>query len=200
VQHHLDHVSTISQYYKDAAAGKLPNVSFVESDPFGNVNHESDEHPPSNVQVGEKFTHDIMTALVKSPDWLSSAMFLTYDEHGGYYDHVAPPAAPKPDNIAPMLQPGDTPAAFDRYGIRVPAMVISPYAKKHYVSHTVYDHTSILHFIETRFGLPTLTNRDKAADPMLGMFDFTKASNPKPTIPNAPIDPVGAAACIALHP
>ena len=71
-------------------------------------------------------------------------MFLTYDEHGGFYDHVAPPAAPKPDNIAPMLQPGDTPGAFDRYGIRVPAMVISPYAKQHFVSHTVYDHTSIL--------------------------------------------------------
>ena len=142
------------QYYKDAAAGKLPQVAFVESDPFGDVNHESDEHPPANVQVGEKFTHDVMQALVNSPNWSSSAMFLTYDEHGGYYDHVAPPPAPKPDNIAPMLQPGDTPAAFDRYGIRVPAIVISPYARKHFVSHTVYDHTSILRFIEKRFGLP----------------------------------------------
>jgi phospholipase C len=131
---------------------------------------------------------------------LSSAMFLTYDEHGGYYDHVAPPPAPKPDNIAPMLKPGDTPGAFDRYGIRVPAIVVSPYAKPHFVSHTVYDHTSILRFIETRFGLPALTKRDKAANPMLGMFDFTKVSNPNPTLPAAPLDPAGVAACTALHP
>ena len=82
----------------------------------------------------------------------------------------------------------------------MPAIVISPYAKKHFVSHTVYDHTSILHFIETRFGLPTLTKRDKAADPMLGMFDFTKMSNPKPTIPDAPISAAGKAACTKLHP
>jgi phospholipase C len=200
VQQHSNHIATISQYKTDAANGTLPQVSFVESDPFGKVNVESDEHPPANVQVGEKFTHDIMTALVNSPNWSSSAMFLTYDEHGGYYDHVAPPAAPKPDNIAPMLQPGDASGAFDRYGIRVPAMVISPYAKEHFVSHTVYDHTSILHFIETRFGLPTLTNRDQAADPMLGMFDFTQVEHPHPILPNAPVDPAGQAACSQLHP
>jgi len=200
VQKHNSHIAKIAQYYKDAAAGKLPQVAFVESDPFGNVNHESDEHPPANVQVGEKFTHDVIQALVKSPNWSSSAMFLTYDEHGGYYDHVAPPPAPKPDSIPPMLKAGDTPAAFDRYGIRVPAMVISPYARKHYVSHTVYDHTSILRFIEKRFGLPNLTNRDKAANPMLGMFDFTKVSNPKPKLLAAPVDPAGTSACIAAHP
>jgi phospholipase C len=99
-----------------------------------------------------------------------------------------------------MLQAGDTPAAFDHYGIRVPAIVVSPYARKHFVSHTVYDHTSILRFIETRFGLPALTNRDKAANPMLGMFDFTKMSNPKPTLVNAPVDAAGTSACIAAHP
>jgi phospholipase C len=200
VQKHSSHIAKMPQYYKDAAAGKLPQVAFVESEPFGDVNHESDEHPPANVQVGAKFTHDVMQALIKSPNWSSSAMFLTYDEHGGYYDHVAPPPAPKPDNIAPMLQPGDTPAAFDRYGIRVPAIVVSPYARKHFVSHTVYDHTSILRFIEKRFGLPNLTNRDKAANPMLGMFDFTKVSNPKPTLLAAPVDSAGAAACSAAHP
>jgi phospholipase C len=193
-------VVPFSQYSTDAKNGTLPQVSFVESDPFGKVNDESDEHPPANVQVGEKLVHDVMQALVNSPDWSSSAMFLTYDEHGGFYDHVAPPAAVKPDNIAPMLQPGDTPGAFDRYGIRVPAIVISPYAKQHYVSHTVYDHTSILHFIETRFALPTLTNRDAHADPMLGMFDFTTVSHAHPILPNAPVDPNGVSACSALHP
>ena len=162
--------------------------------------YESDEHPSANVQVGQKFTHDVMQALVKSPNWSSSAMFLTYDEHGGYYDHVAPPAAAKPDNIAPMLQARrhagrvrplrDPGAGHGHLAVR----------KKHFVSHTVYDHTSILHFIETRFGLGTLTKRDKAANPMLGMFDFTNVSNPKPTIVDAPIDPVQKAACAVLQP
>jgi phospholipase C len=200
VQKHQSHIAPMKQYYADAKAGKLPQVSFVEASPLGKVNVESDEHPPANVQVGQKFTHDVIKALVGSPNWSSSALFLTYDEHGGYYDHVAPPAAVKPDNIPPMLQPGDAPGAFNRYGIRVPSMVISPYAKKHFVSHTVYDHTSILRFIETRFGLPALTKRDKAANPMLGMFNFTKMSNPHPTVPNAIVDPAGKAQCAAMHP
>ena len=195
-----DHVFPLSQYYEDAANGALPNVSFVESNPFGDVNTESDEHPPANVQVGQKFTHDIVNALVNSPDWASAAMFLTYDEHGGYYDHVSPPAAVPPDDIPPMVSPGDPFDAFNRYGVRVPTTVISPYSNPHHVSHVVYDHTSILKFIETRFGLPPLTRRDAAADPMLDMFDFSRASLLHPTIPDAPIDPAGVAACKKLHP
>jgi phospholipase C len=201
VRDHLaGHVFPISQYFTDARNGVLPQVSFVESDPFGSVNTESDEHPPANVQVGQKFTHDIMNALVNSPDWPSAAMFLTYDEHGGYYDHVSPPAAVPPDDIPPMVPPGDPFNAFDRYGVRVPAMVISPYSNPHHVSHDVYDHTSILKFIETRFGLPPLTRRDAAADPMLDMFDFGHPSLLHPTVPDAPVDPAGIAACNALHP
>ena len=191
VQHHLSHVKTMSQYYKDAAAGRLPQVAFVESDPLGDVNHESDEHPPANVQVGQRFTHDVIKALVASPNWSSSAMFLTYDEHGGYYDHVRAAARTAPDKIRPMRQAGDAAGSFNRYGIRVPTIVISPYARKHFVSHTTYDHTSILRFIEKRFGLPALTKRDKAANPMLGMFDFSKISNPKPKIGAAPVSAAG---------
>ena len=201
VQDHMaGHVFPISQYFTDAANGTLPQVSFVESDPFGTVNTESDEHPPANVQVGEKFTHDIVNALVNSPDWASAAMFLTYDEHGGYYDHVSPPAAVPPDDIPPMVPPGDPFNAFDSYGVRVPSIVISPYSNPHHVSHTVYDHTSILKFIETRFGVPPLTRRDALADPMLDMFDFSNAALLHPTVPDAPVDPAGVAACSALHP
>lgn len=201
VQSHASgHLFPISQYFTDAANGTLPQVSFVESDGFGSVNTESDEHPPANVQVGEKFTHDIVNALVDSPDWSSAAMFLTYDEHGGYYDHVTPPAAVPPDDIPPMVPAGDPFNKFDRYGVRVPAMVISPYSNPHHVSHTVYDHTSILKFIETRYGLPPLTRRDGSADPMLDMFDFSRASLLHPAIPDAPIDPSGVASCNALHP
>jgi phospholipase C len=200
VMQHPGHVAPITQYYADATNGTLPQVAFVESNGFGSVNTETDEHPPANVQVGARFTHDVLNALVHSPNWLSSAFFLTYDEHGGFYDHVAPPRAPKPDDIPPMLQPGDVRASFDRYGIRVPTIVVSPYAKPHFVSHRVYDHTSILRFIETRFGLPALTRRDAAADPMLQMFDFARASHRAPVLADAPIDPAGLDLCSRLHP
>jgi phospholipase C len=197
-QHFVGHVEPLSQYFTDAAAGTLPQVSFVESDGFGTRNTETDEHPPANVQVGEKFTHDIIQALAASPDWSSAAMFLTYDEHGGYYDHVTPPPAVPPDDIPPMLKGGDVPAAFDQYGVRVPAMVISPYSNPHHVSHVVYDHTSILKFIETRFDVAPLTRRDAAADPMLDMFNFSSPALLHPTIPDAPVDPAGIAECNAL--
>jgi phospholipase C len=169
-QHEQGHVAPMSQYFEDTKNGNLPEVSFVDPSFLGEA--ENDEHPPTNVQDGQKFTYDVVSALEGSADWGSSALFLTYDEHGGFYDHVPPPLAPKPDNIPPMLGATDTPGAFDRYGIRVPAAVISPFAKSHFVSHVVHDHTSILRFIETRYGLSSLTARDAAADPMLEFFDF----------------------------
>jgi len=133
---------------------------------------------------------------MSSSSWSTSAFFLTYDEHGGYYDHVVPPAAVAPDNIAPKLQPGDVAGGFDQYGVRVPVAVVSPYSKPHHVSHVVDDHTSILKFIEYRYGLSSLTKRDAAADPMLDHFDFgTAALATPPTLPAAVIDPAGLAAC-----
>ena len=121
------------------------------------------------------------SALVKSPNWSKTMLVITYDEHGGFYDHVPPPSAVIPDNI-----PGDE--KLDRYGFRVPVVVISPFAKRHFVSHVVHDHTSILRFVETRFGLPALTARDAAADPMLEFFDFSHANVSVPPLPNAPLD------------
>ncbi len=190
------HVFPISQYYADAAAGTLPSVSFVDPRFLDSPTVESDEHPVSNIQVGQTFVADVTNALMASPNWNDAAMFLTYDENGGFYDHVAPPAAPVPDNIAPNLQAGDTPGAFDRYGFRVPVAVISPYSKPNYVSHVVDDHTSILRFLELRFGLAALTNRDANADAMGDMFDFSKAhfATP-PTLPAAVIDQTQLAAC-----
>ena len=183
--HSAGHVSTIAQYYTDAAQGQLPQVAFIDPVFGGARDVQSDEHPPANVQAGQKFVADVVNALFQSPNWPSSALFLTYDEHGGYYDHVPPPEAVPPDALPPAGASG----AFDRYGIRVPFAAVSPFAKQHFVSHTVYDHTSILKFIETRFGLPPLGKRDAAANPMLGLFDF---GNPPfvtpPELPEAVID------------
>jgi phospholipase C len=123
------------------------------------------------------------------------------DEHGGLYDHVPPPKARPPDDIAPMLSSSDTPGDFANYGVRVPLIVVSPYAKAHFVSHAVYDHTSITRFIETRFKLPALTGRDANADPLTDMFDFKKPSFSKPPpLPSPVVDPQKLANCIQPYP
>jgi phospholipase C len=131
---------------------------------------------------------------MNSPSWAKSAMILTYDEHGACYDHVAPPAAVTPDDIAPQyLTPFDVQVGFDQYGFRVPFVMVSPWSKKNFVSHVVNDHTSILKFIETRFKMPSLTRRDAAANDLTDMLDFTGApafATP-PTLP----DPVHNGVC-----
>ncbi len=188
-----------ADYFTDAKAGTLPQVAFVDPIFAGPNNVENDEHPPRNIQVGQNFVAGIIDALFKSPNWSSSAFFLTYDEHGGYYDHVPPPAAVPPDSHgvpSGLLSP----PVFDRYGMRVPVVVVSPFSRSHFVSHVVHDHTSILRFIETRFGLPALTNRDAAADPMLEFFDFENPTFASPpALPAATIDAQGAAQCETLE-
>jgi phospholipase C len=194
VRAHPANVVPIAQYFTDAAAGTLPQVAFIDPRFVGTPNQESDEHPPANVQVGQAFVADVVRALLESPLWPRAALFVTYDEHGGYYDHVPPPLACVPDDIPPDIGPKDEQAAFDRYGIRVPLMVVSPWARRHFVSHAVYDHTSILRFIETRFDLPALTRRDANADPMLELFDFRRPHH-RPRLAASPVDPEKAAAC-----
>lgn len=183
----------LSDFYTDAAAATLPQVAFVDP-AIGLLGTETDEHPPANIQQGEQFASQVIQAVLDSPVWPTTAFFLLYDEHGGFYDHVPPPPACVPDAIAPLLDPADEgsnfTAQFDRYGFRVPVVVISPYAKPGFVSHTVYDHTSVLRFIETRFDLPALTDRDANAVPMLDLFDFAHPAliNP-PALPQGPLDP-----------
>ena len=193
-----------SRFLADAAAGTLPQVAFVDPS-VGLTSVETDEHPPANIQEGEQFAAQIIQAVMQSPNWPTTALFFTYDEHGGFYDHVAPPEACKPDTIAPMLDLTDPdslyPAQFNRYGFRVPVVVVSPFAKPGFVSHAVYDHTSILRFIETRFHLPALTDRDANASPMLDMFDFSHAAllNP-PELPAPNVDPARLDQCKADFP
>src|SRR5204863_10101485 len=95
--------------------------------------------------------------------WPRTLFVWTYDEHGGYYDHVPPPAAVTPDDIPPKLKPTDVRGGYDIYGTRVPAVVVSPYSKPHGVTNVVHDHTSILATIEAKWTLPALTRRDANA-------------------------------------
>lgn len=199
--HAPGNVVPIADYFTDAAAGTLPQVSFIDPVWNGPITLQNSEHPPADLQVGQAYVAGVIGALMASPNWSSSALFLTYDENGGFYDNVVPPAAPLPDAIAPLYEGAKYGGTFDRYGFRVPMTVVSPYAKPHFVSHVVNDHTSILSFIEHRFDLPALTRRDAAANPMLEFFDFNHPAFAKPpALPAATVDAVQLAACAARFP
>ncbi|HUS18821.1 MAG TPA: alkaline phosphatase family protein [Terriglobales bacterium] len=178
-------VVPLSQYFADAAAGTLPAVAWVES---GYVSGK-DEHPGNNIQIGASHVKSVLDALLQGAAWRDSVFIMTFDEAGGIYDHVPPAAAVSPDGIAPIdLQPGDVGGNFDRTGFRVPLLVVSPFAKKNYVSHTVADFTATLRFIERRHALPSLTNRDAAQMDMTEFFDFANPPwlTPPASIPAQP--------------
>jgi phospholipase C len=154
----------------DIQNGTLPDVSFMMGD---EVTEDSDEGPSNLPGIGGQVTEKIIRTLFNSPSWKDTAVFITYDENGGLADHVPPAPACAPDGYMPHDGKGNTlPGAFDTTGFRVPFIVISPYAKAHFASHVVHDHSSLVRFIETRFGLPALTARDANATPPLEMFDF----------------------------
>jgi phospholipase C len=169
-------VYNISHYFTDVD-GNLPSVIFIERASQTGL----DEHPTNNIQKGAADVQNIIAALMNSPNWGSSVFILTFDEGGGMYDHVPPRPMPPPDSIAPILKSGDTKATFNQTGFRVPLIVVSPWIKPNFVSHTVRDYTSILKLIETRFSLSSLTARDAAADNMTEFFDFSA-----PAYPSAP--------------
>jgi phospholipase C len=189
-------VKLMPTFYTDVAAGKLPKFTFLDP----NYSTTSEENP-QDIQVGEEFVASVVNAIMHAPTWKNTALFITYDEHGGYYDHVPPPRAIKPDNIAPIQessQPPLAPGGYNRYGFRVPTIVVSPWARKNYVSSVVQDHTSITAFIERKWNLPAMTFRDANANPMTDYFDFRKPAFRKPpALAAAPGLGAGLAKCHA---
>jgi phospholipase C len=162
------------QFAKDAAAGTLPAVSWVYAP------QTFSEHPPDppdrganppvgNVTNGMQWTVDQVNAIVKGGLWPQTAIFITWDDWGGWYDHVDPPEVEK-----------WTDGTQFRYGSRVGCLVLSPYAKSGYISKVLHSHVSLVKFCETTFGLPSLNSRDSAADDMSDCFDFTQKPLPLP--------------------
>jgi phospholipase C len=166
-------VRPIAALWEALRNGSLPAVAFVDS-------YANDEHPPADAQRGERWLRQLYVAATRSPQWKDLALFLTYDEGGGLFDHVPPPLA---------CPPSEDRADYDRLGTRVPMVVVSPWARRHHVSHVVYDHTSLLRFIELLFDLPALTARDANADPLLDAFDFDHPA--ALAVPAAPAAGVG---------
>ena len=185
------HLASTEQFFRDVDAGTLPPVAIIDPD-FGAYSEEN----PGDVQHGEGFAAEVISRVMRGPGWANTVLIWFYDEHGGYYDHVPPPEAVAPDDVIgrsllqlpgwfralarPLLRSSieqleaidNGPRTFDRLGFRVPAVVVSPYARPGFVSHTTYDHTSILKLIEVKWNLPPLTSRDAAAVAPLDMLDL----------------------------
>ncbi len=192
------------QFLTDLQGGTLPAVAYIE----GGLNSGLDEHPGvdegvpgASIQVGAQYASTLINALMQSSYWKDSVFILTYDENGGFHDHVPPQPAVSPDGVPPQdLLQGPPPNGPDLCvtstgptcdfvftGYRVPLLVISPFAKKNYVSHTVADYTAWLKLVETRFNLPSLTKRDAAQMNMTEFFDFVNV--PWKTPPTPPVQP-----------
>jgi phospholipase C len=158
----------IPEFFADAKAGTLPAFSIVDPNYLTNSEGEGQD-----IQFGDGFLASIVNAVLRGPKWSRTLLVWTYDESGGYFDHVAPPSAPAPDDVAPQLGSTDVQDGFDRYGFRLPMGLVCPYAKPGYVSHEVADHASIVRLVETKWNLPALTERDANAHDLLDMVDFS---------------------------
>ncbi|HYF11051.1 MAG TPA: alkaline phosphatase family protein [Actinomycetota bacterium] len=155
-----EHIFPVDDVVEHARAGLLPPVTWIAP------RFELSEHPEYSFCNGENWTTKVVNAIMEGPHWDDTAIFITWDDYGGFYDHVPPPQV---DDFG--------------FGIRVPLMVISPYAKRGFVTSELGEFSSILRFIEDNWGLTQLTHRDRDATPMMSAFDFTQDPRPPDPLP-----------------
>jgi phospholipase C len=189
---------TFADFEVDAAAGNLPQVSWVIA-PVGLL-----EHPRQSTPVrGEYAVSRVMAALTARPDvWARSVLFLTYDENGGFFDHVTPPTAPPGTageylTVDPLPPPAQGVAGPIGLGPRVPLLIVSPFSRGGFVSSDVFDHTSLLRFLETRFGaeVPNLSAwRRATCGDLTSALDFAAPDTSLPRLPPVP-SPDGTGDC-----
>jgi len=199
IEKYPEHIQPVANFFAACAAGTLPAVSFVDPE-FGVVTEvgsgiasipgigslaqvqdlnnfmqtvNGDEEPPADVAYGEQFVAQVVNAVMHSPAWSRTLLVWTFDEHGGFADHVPVPAAIPPDGILPDVGSGDFYGAYDVYGPRVATVVVSPYSKPGGVSNMVYDHTSVLATIEHKWKLPACTYRDANANTVMDFLQDT---------------------------
>jgi phospholipase C len=191
ISRHIEH------FFVDAASGQLPNVAFVDPRALeeGNTGSSGDDHPHADIRVGEYFMQSIFNAVAQSPAWSSTVFIITYDEWGGFFDHVAPPrAADASSGLDHDLVDGKA-----LLGVRVPTIVASPFSKSDpsnpRVSSVTYDHASVLKLIEWRWGFAPLSARDASSDVgnLADALDFTRP--PDPVLP-----PLGTAPFVVPTP
>jgi phospholipase C len=152
-----------ADFLRDCRTGKLPAVAYLDpAYTLPVLGLGSDYHPGSDIRAGEWFLSLVFSAVTSSPAWPRTLLVITFDEWGGFFEHVPPQHAP------------DVAARYSLRGFRVPTLLVSPYARRGHVDHGVYDHTSILKLIEWRFGLPALAPRDRAARNLAAALDFSQ--------------------------
>ena len=165
-------------FVRDCRDGRLPQYSFIEPRYFNEgSDRANDQHPIHGVVLGDQLIADVYEAMRASPNWETSLLLITWDEHGGFYDHVLPPATVNPDGkSAPEFD-------FTRLGVRVPTVVISPYVEKATVDHAVYDHSSICATLKKLFDLPDfLTKRDAGANTFDALLTRSAPRADAPTV------------------
>jgi phospholipase C len=175
----LDRFRYFDEFLADAAAGTLPAYSFIEPRYFQEFRMPNDQHPPHNVTLGEQLISDVYGAVRQGPLWKKTLLVIIYDEHGGCFDHVPPPAATAPDPPPPS-----SPFAFDRYGVRVPAVLVSQWIAPGTLLRppglVPFDHTSVLRTLSERFGFEPLTARVAAAPDVLSALSLPEPTNDGP--------------------
>jgi phospholipase C len=186
-----------SKFQSDAQEARLPAYAFIEPDYLSFLGPQNDQHPPTSVAAGERLIAAVYNALRQSPLWTSSLLIIVFDEHGGCFDHVPPPAA-----VAPSLR-ASNPFNFDRYGVRVPAVLVSPYIQQGLVlrppADTPFDHTSIIATLRKRFDLGgPLSERDAVAPTFEGVLTLPDPTNMGPERIDAPAAQPRAASPEAL--
>jgi phospholipase C len=188
------HVDTTSftQFYEDLQEPSYPySYTFIEPN-YGDVysgsySGGSSQHPMDGVSGGEALVKATYEALRASPLWPSSVLIITYDEHGGFYDSGTPGRAPAPGDGSLSGPPSNKHGfAFDQYGVRVPAIIVSPLIAKGVVDHTLYDHSSVLATVERLYAVPPLTNRDRNAKDLLGLLSLSSPRTDCPTTLKSP--------------
>lgn len=153
---------SFADFRRDCRTGRLPAVAYVDpAYTLPILGLGTDDHPPSDIRAGEWFLSQVYTAVTTSPAWPRTLLVITFDEWGGFFEHVPPEHAP---DVNPL---------HSLRGFRVPTVLVSPFARRGYVDHGVYDHASILKLIQWRFGLPALSARDRAANNLAAALDFS---------------------------
>ncbi len=174
-------------FLEAARVGLLPAYSFIEPRYSDFLSLKAnDQHPPHDVALGEHLIADVYEAVRNSPQWEQTLLVITWDEHGGTYDHVPPPKTVDPDPAATARV--NSGFQFDRLGVRVPMILVSPYIKSGIIDSRTYDHTSLLATVEKRFNLPALTLRDAQANTFEDILELESARQDCPTVLQRPSD------------